>query len=360
MGNVALWGCHSKEYTIMRYTYCSFLLLLTLLSLNAQSQNERFEYRRIAVYFDFGSDQLDEASRSQLMHFAAQVEAVEGLRIQLVAHTDSIGRLEDNLDLSRRRAASVAAVLQAAGISDSLITTAGKGELDPVASNNNEQGRQQNRRVEIIAQSTIPMRELSGQIEDKSKGEGVPATVLLSTPTWSDSLQTDTAGRFHTTVPALEKVRIDAFAKGYFFDTKIVPPDESRSKAAIKLPLPRAEKGVSLPVKRLHFLGDQAILVAKSIPELDRLMRFLQVNDGMHISIHGHVNVPNSPPVRENSTHFWLSVRRAEHIYEFLVNSGVDPERLSYEGHGNSMMLYPNAVSEGQQAANRRVEIRVE
>ena len=343
----------------MRYFHC-FLLLFTSISLSAQSPSERYEYRRTAVYFEFGADQLGEEARSQLVQFASTVEAVKGLRIQLVAHTDAIGRPEDNLDLSRRRAVSVAAALQAAGIPDSLIATAEKGELAPAASNNTEQGRQQNRRVEIIAQSTIPMRELSGQIEDKNIDKGVPATVLLSTPTWSDSLQTDTAGRFSTTVPALEKVRIDAFAKGYFFDTKIVPPDDSRSKVDMVLPLPRAEKGVALPVKRLHFLGDQAILLAKSIPELDRLMRFLQVNDDMHISIHGHVNVPNEPPVRKNSTHFWLSERRAEHIYEFLVNNGIDPERLSYEGHGNSMMLYPNARSEAQQAANRRVEVRVE
>mgnify|MGYP006267074365 CR=1 FL=1 len=317
-------------------------------------------YTGLPVYFDFGADTLTAKAEGRLKQLADDIRELPGLEVRLAAHTDAIGSAEANVALSGRRAQAVSAMLAAAGVPDSTIQYVKQGEAAPVADNSTPEGRQQNRRVEVTVFSALPMRELTGQIQEENGGEGVPATVLLSTPTWSDSLQTDTAGRFQTVVPALEKVRIDAFAKGFFFDTKIVPPDTGRSKVAMVLPLPRAEKGVALPVKRLHFLGDRAILRAKSIPELDRLMRFLQVNDGMHISIHGHVNVPNTPPVAEATAEFQLSVRRARHIYEFLVNKGIDPERLSYEGHGNSMMLYPRARSEGQQAANRRVEVRVE
>ena len=336
------------------------LLVLFISTAGVAQTTARAPYCNLPVYFDFGADSLTAGARAQLQQLTDDIRALPGLDIRLIAHTDAIGSSNANLKLSGQRAQAVAAFFTTAGIPKRMIREVKKGESAPVADNRTPEGRQQNRRVEITVFSTLPMRELSGQIQEESGEKGVPATVLLSTPTWSDSLQTDTAGRFQTVVPALEKVRIDAFAKGFFFDTEIVPPDTSRSKVAMVLPLPRAEKGVVLPVKRLHFLGDRAILRAKSIPELDRLMRFLQVNDGMHISIHGHVNVPNAPPVAEHTADFQLSVRRARHIYEFLIDNGVAPERLSYEGHGNSMMLYPRARSEGQQAANRRVEVRVE
>ncbi|NRA48199.1 MAG: hypothetical protein HRU12_03630, partial [Phaeodactylibacter sp.] len=79
----------------------------------------------------------------------------------------------------------------------------------------------------------------------------------------------------------------------------------------------------------------------------------------VEIIIHGHVNVPNAPPLPEASFHYKLSERRALHVMDFLIGNRIAPERLSWEAHCNWEMLYPKTVSEGQQAANRRVEIEV-
>ena len=67
-------------------------------------------------------------------------------------HTDSVGTAEFNQQLSESRAQSVQAALMQRGVSSDQITTLGKGESTPIASNDNAGGRQQNRRVEMIFQ----------------------------------------------------------------------------------------------------------------------------------------------------------------------------------------------------------------
>jgi OOP family OmpA-OmpF porin len=69
--------------------------------------------------------------------------------IALIGHTDSIGGPAYNQKLSEQRAASVKAYLVSKGIDANKITTSGKGESQPVASNKTADGRQKNRRVDV-------------------------------------------------------------------------------------------------------------------------------------------------------------------------------------------------------------------
>ena len=68
----------------------------------------------------------------------------------IIGHTDNTGSAEHNNQLSKRRADSVAQVLINSGVSSRRITTIGRGEDQPVASNLSPEGRAQNRRVEVI------------------------------------------------------------------------------------------------------------------------------------------------------------------------------------------------------------------
>jgi OOP family OmpA-OmpF porin len=71
--------------------------------------------------------------------------------ISIEGHTDSIGTDEYNLGLSQRRADAVRDYLVASGISpDMIVSTIGVGKANPIASNDTEEGRSRNRRVEII------------------------------------------------------------------------------------------------------------------------------------------------------------------------------------------------------------------
>ena len=74
-----------------------------------------------------------------------------GWHLRVEGHTDNIGRSEDNLDLSRRRATTIVTFLtDEQGVPTSQLTVRAVGEGDPRASNETDEGRQMNRRVELL------------------------------------------------------------------------------------------------------------------------------------------------------------------------------------------------------------------
>ncbi len=85
---------------------------------------------------------------------AASLVKYPNSTIEVIGHTDNVGEAAYNQDLSQRRAVAVANVLRGAGVPAGRIATYGRGEDAPVASNQTESGRAQNRRVEIIIRPT--------------------------------------------------------------------------------------------------------------------------------------------------------------------------------------------------------------
>jgi OOP family OmpA-OmpF porin len=101
------------------------------------------------IYFDTGKDLLKPESQPTLDEIVKLLKNDPSLRTHVVGHTDNQGRLDANLDLSRRRAASVVHALTALGISADRLDSFGCGVYAPVASNETEDGRARNRRVEL-------------------------------------------------------------------------------------------------------------------------------------------------------------------------------------------------------------------
>jgi outer membrane protein OmpA-like peptidoglycan-associated protein len=101
------------------------------------------------ILFPFDSETLLPAGRSNLQDLARSLQNYPGTEVLIVGHTDATGSDSYNMALSQRRAESAASYLAAQGISRSRIRTQGRGEMEPVASNDSESGRQQNRRVEV-------------------------------------------------------------------------------------------------------------------------------------------------------------------------------------------------------------------
>lgn len=101
------------------------------------------------VTFTSGSAALESSAYADLMRVAAALRDAPGLSILVVGHTDNRGSLELNEKLSLARAESVATFLSAAGIPSTAFHVKGAGYSAPVASNDTEEGRRKNRRVEI-------------------------------------------------------------------------------------------------------------------------------------------------------------------------------------------------------------------
>lgn len=107
---------------------------------------------RLPIYFEFNSATLVPEARELLDKVAAALSAddLKTFRFSVEGHTDSVGSDAYNSSLSSQRADAVKTYLTAHGVPSERIQTVGRGESDPVASNDTDEGRQRNRRVEII------------------------------------------------------------------------------------------------------------------------------------------------------------------------------------------------------------------
>ncbi|WP_300519642.1 OmpA family protein [Aliiroseovarius sp.] len=105
--------------------------------------------------FQTGSSALGDADFASLAELAGYLAANPDKRVTLVGHTDAVGSLENNIALSRERAASVRQTLiDRYGAGAGQVAADGVGFLSPVASNQTEEGREANRRVEVILTTT--------------------------------------------------------------------------------------------------------------------------------------------------------------------------------------------------------------
>jgi outer membrane protein OmpA-like peptidoglycan-associated protein len=103
-----------------------------------------------AILFDFDSAAIRQDAERALEDVRQVIASYSGRPVRVEGHTDSVAGDEYNLKLSERRAGSVAQWLVERGIEKARVATAGLGEAKPVASNESSEGRQKNRRVEII------------------------------------------------------------------------------------------------------------------------------------------------------------------------------------------------------------------
>jgi outer membrane protein OmpA-like peptidoglycan-associated protein len=103
------------------------------------------------IYFDFDKAEVKPESEPTLLEIGKLMRGQPELRIHVVGHTDNIGELDYNMDLSRRRAEAVVAALTSRhGIARDRLRPAGVGPLAPAATNVTEEGRALNRRVELV------------------------------------------------------------------------------------------------------------------------------------------------------------------------------------------------------------------
>ena len=101
------------------------------------------------LLYDFDSDAIKATAAQNLSSLAASLDKYPNTDILIVGHTDATGSDSYNMGLSQRRASSAQNYLVAQGVSSGRLRSTGRGESEPIASNDSEAGQSQNRRVEI-------------------------------------------------------------------------------------------------------------------------------------------------------------------------------------------------------------------
>ncbi|MFQ5511478.1 MAG: OmpA family protein [Candidatus Krumholzibacteriia bacterium] len=118
-----------------------------------------------AILFDFDSAMLKAGSQTQIEQMAAVLVKYPDTDLIISGHTDAEGDESYNQKLSERRALSVRNYFVDSGVVPSRLETIGYGELRPVASNADDQGRAENRRVEIEIRANDDLRERAARSE---------------------------------------------------------------------------------------------------------------------------------------------------------------------------------------------------
>ena len=128
------------------------------------------------VLFDSSSSELDEAAKSALDEAARRIESHEPGPVTVIGHTDSVDSDASNLTLSKERAAAVATALEKRlDTSDYELSTDGKGEAEPIASNDTEDGKALNRRVEIVLETPLREEEVTREMPEFEGRAGTAA-----------------------------------------------------------------------------------------------------------------------------------------------------------------------------------------
>jgi outer membrane protein OmpA-like peptidoglycan-associated protein len=110
------------------------------------------------LLFEFGKATLSAEAKQNINNLASSLNKYPNTNIMVIGHTDNVGSDPFNMNLSRDRAASVKSYAMVQGVNPGRLKTEGKGETEPIASNDTDAGRAQNRRVEIVIVANDAMK----------------------------------------------------------------------------------------------------------------------------------------------------------------------------------------------------------
>ncbi len=136
-----------------------------------------------------------------------------------------------------------------------------------------------------------------------------------------------------------------------YFDSLIVLGENVEIENLILIP--RVKVGNRIILENVTFETNKSILKPISWPELDALTNFLKENKGMEIELSGHTDNVGSDSYNQR-----LSESRAKAVVNYLVEHGIDVERLKFTGYGEAQPIASNETEEGK-GKNRRTEFQV-
>jgi outer membrane protein OmpA-like peptidoglycan-associated protein len=327
------------------------LIMSAISSLSLQAQNIRLEkVIEEEILFEFGRYRITAENRSKLDELFQASKEVDDFFIEVTAHTDSIGKMENNLRLSNNRANAVKEYLAVKGIPPSQINAQVFGESSPIADNTTEEGRQRNRRAQVILYKRMVM--VPDEVEPP-----VEEVVEEAPPIVEEVIEEEPV---EEVIPEMEEEE-PAPVEEKPIEEPIIIIEEVTLEDSEPRPLEEnitdVKVGEAFDLENLYFVGDQDVLLETSRPELEKLHRFMQLNPNIRIEIAGHINYQGA--LDPNTLDYRLAEFRARNVYDYLIQQGVEAWRLSYKGYGNSQMRFPDPTTEQEAEKNRRVEVKV-
>lgn len=205
-----------------------------------------------------------------------------------------------------------------------------------------------------------PLKTLwaKGKVYDKKTKSGLPSTLVLTdinTQQTISKLQTDEDGNYLVTLPVGKDYAFNVHRKGYLFYSQNYNMKNISSDSVfnVDIPLEPIEVNATVILKNVFFDTKSSVLKPGSISELDNVVRLMNENPNMKIMISGFTDNVGKP-----EDNLKLSIGRAVAVVNYLLGKGVNNNRLSFKGFGETKPIASNDTEEGK-ALNRRTELTV-
>jgi outer membrane protein OmpA-like peptidoglycan-associated protein len=279
-------------------------LLLAFLTIFSYGQN------KTTVLFDYDQFNLKSSEQAKLKELIKDKYILE---VTITGYTDSDGNENYNQTLSLKRAKSVEAFFIKKGVTTTQFKSiSGKGEIQ-------SGDKAQNRRVEI----SIEFEKL-----------------VINTPPINEE-------------PILEEIIEEAQE----IEEAVT---ENLQTELDENTVTNLEVGQTLALKGLNFIPGRHFLMPNSEETLIDLIKILKNNPNLKIEVQGHICClkSGSDGLDIDTQTMTLSVNRAQYVYNYLIENGISPYRLSYKGFAATQPLVEEITDEDKQL-NRRVEIMI-
>ena len=201
---------------------------------------------------------------------------------------------------------------------------------------------------------------VKGKVYDRKTQKPISARIFYEKLPEGEEIGTVNAdpvtGEYQILLPSGEKYGYLAESTGYVAINENIDLENTTEYAEVtqNLILVPIEKEVTIRLNNIFFDFDKASLKSESTPELGRLADLLKENKNMQIEISGHTD--NIGTRKYNQA---LSERRAQSVYNFLVENGIDGNRLKTIGYGKDRPMVSNDDEIDGRELNRRVEFKI-
>lgn len=183
---------------------------------------------------------------------------------------------------------------------------------------------------------------------------GTPVVSNMTITGIKDLTGTFQGSDFYITVEKSGKIQIKIDAEGYFFVDKDEPVSAGSDNEVVIWMEPLGE-GKSMQIDEIEFYPGSSEFLETAVPKLRRIKDFLALNANVKVEIQGHVHATGENTFAGQK----LSEARAKRVMLWLAENGIDKDRMTAVGYGNTVPIYPDAKFAYEEQANRRVEIKV-
>ena len=201
---------------------------------------------------------------------------------------------------------------------------------------------------------------IKGRVRDAVSGQPLNAKVELVDLGNSTSVikteSCDESGEFLMCLPLGKEYAFNVSKEGYLFYSQNFQMKERMEiidPYILEIKLNEIEVGGSVVLRNVFFNTGSYELLPQSKVELQRLIDFLITNKSLYIELEGHTDNVGGEDMNRK-----LSESRAEEVYKYLINTGIEKYRMTFRGFGYSQPISSNETIEGR-ALNRRTEFKI-